>query len=436
MSTIAIRRSYSNAIFPNVTQARSRIKLMFCASSMEGGGSERQLLYLLERLDRARFDLRLYLVYRKGSLLERVPADVPIDSFWDQNRQRLWSWRLWNWPGRIHRMQVKHLAKTIEEHNIQVVYDRLFHAAMITGPAVAKCVKAQCAKESVTPQPCVRRVSTIVSPPSRDVVRSEKRWLYFKKRLLSASYRSATRLLAVSHVTAVDAKTFYDLGNKQIEVVPSPVDWEQIDKQADAPIADSDSLKLWQHNGGPRVVSVGRLSSEKGHRYLIDALGIYMRNRQPDTPALKLHLLGDGPCRSDLERQVRDLGLVQQVHFHGHVANPYPYMKQCDLFVLPSLYEGLPNALLEAMACRATVLATNTDAGAGELLREHPLGSLAEPGNALSLAEQMQNRFQNADNWDTRREPAREFVLLRHDFSQWIDRMSSIFEESGALKGG
>jgi glycosyltransferase involved in cell wall biosynthesis len=183
------------------------------------------------------------------------------------------------------------------------------------------------------------------------------------------------------------------------------------------------------------VLSVGRLSSEKGHRYLIDALGIYMRNRQPDTPALDLHLLGDGPCRSDLERQALDLGLKNQVHFHGHVANPYPYMKQCDLFVLPSLYEGLPNALLEAMVCRATVLATNTDAGAGEILREHPLGSLAEPGNALSLAEQMLDRFQNADLWNARREAGREFVLSRHDFSLWIDRMSAIFEEASDFKG-
>lgn len=397
---------------------------------MEGGGSERQLLYLLERLDRARFDLRLYLTYRKGSLLDRVPADVPIDSFWDQIRVGAW-----NWPGRIHRMQVRHLAKAIKEYNIRVVYDRLFHVAMITGPSVSMCVKTQLAKGPVTSQPCVRRVSTIVSPPSRDIVRSEKRWLYLKKRLLSASYRSATRLLAVSQGTAIDAKAFYDLGNKEIEVVPSPVDWEQIDKHADAPISDADSSKLWQDKGRRRVLSVGRLSSEKGHRYLIDALGIYMRNRQPDTPALDLHLLGDGPCRSDLERQALDLGLKNQVHFHGHVANPYPYMKQCDLFVLPSLYEGLPNALLEAMVCRATVLATNTDAGAGEILREHPLGSLAEPGNALSLAEQMLDRFQNADLWNARREAGREFVLSRHDFSLWIDRMSAIFEEASDFKG-
>jgi glycosyltransferase involved in cell wall biosynthesis len=99
------------------------------------------------------------------------------------------------------------------------------------------------------------------------------------------------------------------------------------------------------------------------------------------------------------------------------------------------LYEGLPNVLLEAMACRSPILATNTESGAGEILREYPLGSLAEPASGAALAHQIQDRFANEVFWQKHVDLAREFVLKRHDLEQWIGRMSDIFISTRTDKG-
>jgi hypothetical protein len=161
-----------------------RIKILLCSSSMDGGGSERQLLYLLRGLDRERFEPFLYLLYETGVLLEEVPQDVQGVAFWSDVR-----FPKFNWPGRIHRMQVNHLASTLKRLKIDAVYDRLFHMTLVTGPATRRMH--------------VPRMSTIVSPPQFDLARSEKRWTQWKKRSLRSAYASADALLTVGAVLSI-----------------------------------------------------------------------------------------------------------------------------------------------------------------------------------------------------------------------------------------
>ncbi len=86
------------------------------------------------------------------------------------------------------------------------------------------------------------------------------------------------------------------------------------------------------------------------------------------------------------------------------------------------------------MACRAPILATNTESGAGEILRVNP-GSLAEPADAAALAVQIQDRFENEVFWQKRVDLARDFVVERHDLRRWIDRMTEIFLRARDGKG-
>ncbi len=156
---------------------------------MEGGGSERQTLNLLRRIDREQFDLGLYLLYKKGQLLDEVPKDVFVESFWERNASPKV-----NWPGKINRMQVRDLVKTIRSRNSQVIYDRLFHMALLAGPAAKRTG--------------VKRIAAIVSPPQNDLLTTERRFVWLKRWALSVSYRSADRLLTVSQGTAESAAIF------------------------------------------------------------------------------------------------------------------------------------------------------------------------------------------------------------------------------------
>jgi glycosyltransferase involved in cell wall biosynthesis len=128
------------------------------------------------------------------------------------------------------------------------------------------------------------------------------------------------------------------------------------------------------------IGSVGRLSVEKGHRYLIEALPAL----RIQIPKLRLVVLGDGPERPRLERQVRRLGVSDAVYFAGFHNDVSSWMQAFDLLVNPSLTEGLPNVLLEAMALGTPVIATAVGA-VPELLGDDRFGLVVPPGDSAAL---------------------------------------------------
>ena len=379
----------------------ARIRILLCSSSMNGGGSERQLLYLLQGLDRKRFEPLLYLFFKEGALLESVPQDIPIFAFWSDRRKPFLQW-----PGRMHHQYIDHLSDVIREQRIDLTYDRLFHMTLVSGPATRK-------------NHCPR-VSTIVSPPEFDLQRREERWQWIKRRRLARAYRESTALLSVSQGTAEAASTFYNIPKERFQIVPSPLDIAGIDRKQLEPLPDVPWDQNLRH-----ILSVGRLSAEKGHADLLDAFGLLVADHGT---SYRLHLVGDGPLKSALMQQADRLGIAPFVHFHGHLNNPYPLMRQCDLLVLPSHYEGLPNVMLEAMVCRCPVLATETQQGAGEFLRKHPFGRLVPVKNPKAMAAAMADRFSQEPLWTSVLDEAEYYTRHHHGLSHWIETLSGLFE--------
>jgi glycosyltransferase involved in cell wall biosynthesis len=134
------------------------------------------------------------------------------------------------------------------------------------------------------------------------------------------------------------------------------------------------------------VLAVGRLSPEKGHRYLIDAVSRII-SESPDIKLLVL-IAGSGPAEKTLKRDVQRRGLDQRVKLVGYCPNVGALFSIADLFVLPSLSEGSPNVLLESMAARVPIVATNVG-GVPELVNDGQSAILVPPGDARSLAKSM-----------------------------------------------
>lgn len=134
--------------------------------------------------------------------------------------------------------------------------------------------------------------------------------------------------------------------------------------------------------------SVGRLSREKGHAFLIDAWPEVLTS----SPDAKLVLVGDGPERHNLEAQANRLGILGAVEFAGFTETPMSYVRACDVFVLPSLTEGLPVALLEACAAAKPVVASDVG-GVGEVIAHCHSGILVRPRRSRELAEAITNLF-------------------------------------------
>jgi glycosyltransferase involved in cell wall biosynthesis len=137
-----------------------------------------------------------------------------------------------------------------------------------------------------------------------------------------------------------------------------------------------------QANRPLRVLSVGRLARQKGHDLLIDAWA----RIAPQFPNWHLRIVGEGPERGRLEDQVARLGIASSVSLPGMVDDVASEYRAAPIFVLPSRFEGFPNALLEAMACGCAPIAT-TDAGASvDLIESGVNGTLVAGQNVNAMA--------------------------------------------------
>jgi glycosyltransferase involved in cell wall biosynthesis len=186
-------------------------------------------------------------------------------------------------------------------------------------------------------------------------------------------YKIATGVIVQTNIAAriVAERT----GSKNITVIPNPVN-----------VIDTDiSVKKKQ------IVTVGRLSHEKGHIVLVKA---FSRLVQKDWT---LHIIGDGPERSDLEEEALSFGISERVFFYGHLIDFRNILGESEIFVLPSFYEGFPNALIEAMSVPLTCISSDCVAGPGDIIKDGVNGLLVQPGNVEELTLALDQLIKNPD---------------------------------------
>lgn len=185
---------------------------------------------------------------------------------------------------------------------------------------------------------------------------------------------------------------------------------------------------------GPVLVSLGRLSPEKGHADLIEALRL-VAARGVSVSAV---LAGDGPSRAALEAQVAAAGLGGQVSFPGYVSTPARLLRKADLVVLPSHTEGLPNAALEAFAMEVPLLATAVG-GTPEVVTNGVTGTLVPPHSPEALAGGILDFVENQAAWRQRAKRARQVVEEQFDFTVRTRKLEQLYLSlagSASQRGG
>ena len=133
-----------------------------------------------------------------------------------------------------------------------------------------------------------------------------------------------------------------------------------------------------------RIVMVGRLSAQKAYDVAIDAFARVKKI----CPEKELHIYGDGPLKDEIQKQCESCGVQDSVFFHGSVENVLTEIQGAGMFVLASRFEGMPNALMEAMACGLPCVATDCEFGPSELITHGKNGFLVpvEDGEKLAMA--------------------------------------------------
>jgi len=138
------------------------------------------------------------------------------------------------------------------------------------------------------------------------------------------------------------------------------------------------------------IVFIGRLVAEKGVRTLIQAIAIL----QDEFPNISLDIIGDGYDKKELQNMAKDLKLEQSVFFLGKKNKIYVFLNRADIYVQPSLHEGLPNSLIEAMACGLPVVVTNVG-GMPDIVKDSVDGFVVEPSNVNSLVNAIRKLLYN-----------------------------------------
>jgi glycosyltransferase involved in cell wall biosynthesis len=162
----------------------------------------------------------------------------------------------------------------------------------------------------------------------------------------------------------------------KVRVLYNPLDIERIRQLS------KQDVPLDLRDGVPVVACTSRFERQKGVDYLIKAFAVVRR----EIPS-KLVLIGDGTQRQTLERIASALNVKDDIIFVGYDANPFRWLRLATVFVLPSLYEGFPNALVEAMALGLPVISTACPHGPSEILEEGRAGLLVPAADAPALAE-------------------------------------------------
>jgi glycosyltransferase involved in cell wall biosynthesis len=328
-----------------------RRKVMFLIPTLLGGGSERVIVNLLRHLDRARFQCTLVVVdMHDAAYRADIPADVELVDL-DYRRVR------YAVPGIIQMIWLR---------RPDVVLSTLGHMNLALGlvRAILPWRTRFIARETI-----------VVS----ELLRSKLlgRVLAFAYRVL---YRSFDAVVCQSRDMRNDLVDNMRLPAGKIFLIHNPVDVERVRMLASAHEAADNAMREVTGPGVVSLVAAGRLVHQKGFDLLLDALA------QLADPRLHLTLLGEGPLRSELERQVRALGLERQVRFAGFQPNPYSFFAHADALVLSSRYEGFPNVVLEALACGTPVVATPAPGGVREILANVAGCHLAERIDSESLA--------------------------------------------------
>ncbi|MGQ9831122.1 MAG: glycosyltransferase [Thermochromatium sp.] len=206
-----------------------------------------------------------------------------------------------------------------------------------------------------------------------------KRW--WERRQLSALYRRADGIIAVSHGVAADVAAISDLPRERIRVVRNPTLTPELEEYARAPLDHP-----WFAPGEPPVImGIGGLRLQKDFATLIRAFARLYRQRP-----CRLLILGQGRQRERLQRLAERLGVGGAVDLHGFDPNPYRFLVRARLFVLSSRWEGSPNVLTESLALGVPVVATDCRSGPREILQDGRYGPLVPVGDSEALAQAME----------------------------------------------
>jgi glycosyltransferase involved in cell wall biosynthesis len=315
-------------------------RIAFCITDLDAGGAERALVQIVTRMDRARWEPFVFCISGEGELARPLrEAGITVVCLGARKRHGL--------------SVVWRLSRLLAKLRPTILQTFLFHANIV-GRLAGKAA----------------RVPVIVS----GIRVAEKRGS-LRLWIDRATDWMVSRHICVSQDVAAFSAARGGLPIDKIRVIPNGVD-----ARAFAEAEPADLRQFGIPPGSRTLLFVGRLDPQKGPFVLMAAA----RELLPRHSDLHLLLVGDGPLAENLRKWVAMETFSDRIHFAGRRTDVPSLMRAANLFVLPSLWEGLPNVVLEAMAAGVPVVASRVE-GISDLLTDDRTGLVVPPNSAPDL---------------------------------------------------
>ncbi len=355
--------------------------LAIFAPNLNGGGAERAALNLARSFTKRGTRVDFVLIAREGAYVDQVPDTIRIFDFGGGKLLRS-PHHLWRY---LEQEKPDILISILNEPSIFVVWLQAF----------AKLFSPQAVIASL---PIIINVQNNISTEAKFAQNFKTKVMPL---LAKWFFPWAAAIVPVSEGVGDDLVSL-GISPDKIQVIHNPVVTPALLEQSKAPVDHP-----WFAPGEPPViVAVGRLELQKDYPTLFQAFAIARKSRE-----IRLMVLGEGILRLQLEKQIEEMGLQEDIRLEGFVSNPFAYVARSDLFVLSSIFEGLPTVLIEAMAVGTPVVSTDCPSGPREILQGGHYGPLVQMSDPQELADAMLQRLEMPRQTDLLKQRANKYSL-------------------------
>lgn len=314
--------------------------ILFILPDLNMGGAERIITLLINNLDKNKFTPKLLLIRKEGYYLELLDKNIEII---DIKTSRI-------------RNAFFPIVKVLRTLKPDIVFGGWGEVSAYLAPIIPFFPKIR----------FIARETNIVS---QHVTRPEIRFFY-------RFYNNFDTVIAQSDDMKYDLINNLKIHEKKIIKINNPVDVDAVEAKSLEP------MNFPFFKGFKNVVAIGNLSYRKGFENLLKVFS-YLKKEN-----IFLYIIGEGDDKEKLI-ELKDSLQIKNVKFLGKITNPYPYLKNADLFILSSRYEGFPNVLLEAGATGTFSLANNCKGGINEIIEENVNGKIISIEDHKNFAEEI-----------------------------------------------
>lgn len=343
---------------------KRRKKIIFLINNLNAGGAERVFKILVNEFDKNLFEVILILLK------------------YDENKKEKY---------------------TLPDNAEVIILDKDKIKAL---PSIVKCIKKlkpDIVISTLTPINILSLLSKIIirEKKTKYIIREttiksisinqKHQSVFFQKNykfIISRIYNLADSIISLSNGSEKDLINNFKVNKNKIKVIYNPININLIKEKSKESVNDINiSNKIM-------ISCVATLTQSKGHKYLIEAINILRNERDYDIGAI---FIGEGKFKNNI-LNIRDkYNLQNDIHLLGFKENPYKYIKNSDIFVLPTLWEGFGNVIVESMACGIPVISTSCESGPKEIIKHNHNGILVEPQNSKLLADSIEDLINNKE---------------------------------------